>query len=215
MIIVTHADSQGADNEYNGDCAIILDENLLKSNVIPIIGDLEDRAYSAMLVVASYFLAKKPKHGEAITLLIKTKGGDLASVTAMYNIIGDLKKHGYIVKTLGVGLVASGGVILLMAGNKEHRYLYKSCSIFTHDLRLEVSADTFVMLKAEVEETERVRNIYKEFFIYHTKMTNEDVEKFLVRDRYITPNEAKKLGIIDKVINDTDAHGVKKKRRKK
>lgn len=206
--------SQDVDNEDN-DSGILISQTMLDTNMIPFIGKISDKSYSDMMIAASYFMNKKPKKGETITVLVKSDGGEFSSFTGIYALLGQLKNRGYTIRTIGVGMIASAGVLLVMAGNKGERHIYSTCSIFTHDMCLEDSASNLNILKAEVSEIERLRDKYLQIFAHHSKLSLEESSEFLSRDRYVSPGKAKKMGMVDHIIDDISFHKVKKKNRSK
>lgn len=134
---------------------------------------------------------------EALTLFINSEGGDLHAAFATVEMIKGSKIP---VRTIGIGQICSAGLILFLAGQKGHRTLTQTCSIMSHDYRTEVSGPhhELVAVQKELNFThERIVDHYKTT----TGLSDKIIKEKLIShgDNWLSPTEALKLGIADKI----------------
>lgn len=136
---------------------------------------------------------------EPITLIISTEGGSVDDMFALYDIMKFVPCPIY---TVGLGKVMSSGVLLLASGHKGGRMIGKHSTIMIHPISLsDVSGDIFQVTN-EVRESQKSQKMMEDALIAETKMTAKQLE-ILMRsgqDTYLTPEEALKMGIVDKII---------------
>jgi ATP-dependent Clp protease protease subunit len=134
---------------------------------------------------------------EAITLVINSPGG---SVHSAFHLIDAMMMSEIPVNTMGHGLVASCGVLTIMAGKK--RMVTHNTSVMSHQYSWGSQGKEHE-LQAKFKEFdmagERMVNHYKKF----TKKSERYVRKNLLHatDEWLTPDECLKHNIVDEVIN--------------
>jgi ATP-dependent Clp protease protease subunit len=103
------------------------------------------------------------------------------------------------VSTVCVGQAASGAAILLAGGQEGKRYALENSRVMIHQPLGGIEGQA-TDIKIHAEEIIKVRDRLNEILTKHTKKTKKDIEIDTERDRFMTSEEAKKYGIIDKII---------------
>jgi len=167
---------------------------LLKENIIFLAGPIDD--HTANLVIAQLLFLQHEDSKKDISLYINSPGGSASATLAMIDTINHIKND---VSTVCVGFAASGGAWLLSAGTKGKRYALPNSEIMIHQplggaegqvTEIEILAKNMLRLKKQLAE----------IMAKNTGQKVEKVEKDIDRDYYLTADEAKKYGIIDKVL---------------
>lgn len=140
-------------------------------------------------------LAYKP-----IEIYVSTNGGIIDEMMSIYDTIRIVKEF-CDVPTVGVGKIKSAGVLILAAGTKGSRRIFRNCRVMIHNPWSE-QRGTVVQVSAETEELQRMTELYKQLLIEETEMTEELLDDILKRniDYYLTAEQAVELGIADEVI---------------
>jgi ATP-dependent Clp protease protease subunit len=141
--------------------------------------------------------SERPKE---LTLIINSPGG---SVHAAFALIDTMKGSAIPVKTVGLGMIASCGLLTFMAGAKGKRILTRNTSILSHQYSWGSGGkehELFARVKEFELSTERMIEHYKRC----TGMTEKKIREFLLpaEDVWLSAEEAVKHGIADK-IQDT------------
>jgi ATP-dependent Clp protease protease subunit len=139
---------------------------------------------------------KPPKY---MKMIINSPGGDLYSAFALIDTIRGSKIPIYM---YGLGIVASAGLMTFMSGSKGHRYLTKNTAILSHQFFSATIGKEHELMSSVKEfkyTSERVLNHYKKC----TGLDEKSIKKFLLppEDTWLSPEEALKLGIADKIID--------------
>ncbi len=137
-----------------------------------------------------------------IYLVVSTYGGSIDEMFSLYDLIKFLPCP---VHTVALGKVMSAGVLLLAAGVKGKRLMGASARIMIHPLSGGIVGNVFEM-EHETKEARRLQELMAARLVKETKMTPKLVESIMKPrlDYYLTPEEAVKLGIIDKIIGTDD-----------
>ncbi len=135
---------------------------------------------------------------DPIHLIVSTYGG---SADEMFGLYDTIKLLPCPVHTVGLGKVMSAGVLLLASGTKGRRLMGARSRIMVHSVSAGIYGNVFD-IENETRELRRLHDLMVSSLVEETKMTRKQVERILdpKLDVYLTPDEAIKLGIIDKVI---------------
>ena len=162
-------------------------------------------------ILKSNLLASDHSH---LTLFLNTVGGDCAEGFAVIDLMETSRLP---VATVGVGQIMSMGVLLLSAGRKGYRTITKNVEVMAHQF-----AGYFYGKQHELVATQAAYSMLEQRFIRHflrhSKMNEKQVRDVLFSpsDRYLTPEELKRYGLVDHVVEHaepvTPAQLVKKKR---
>ena len=167
---------------------------LLKERIIFLNGPVEDMMSS--LICAQLLFLESENPDKDIFMYINSPGGVVTSGLAIYDTMEYIRPQ---VATVCMGQAASIGSLLLMAGAAGKRYCLPNARIMTHQpsggfqgqaTDIEIHAKEIINLRA------RLNGIYEK----HTRQTAKQIEKIMERDTFMSPDEAKGLGLIDEVV---------------
>lgn len=177
-----------------GERAYDIYSRLLKERII-FLGEPIDDAVANTLIAQLLFLdAENSK--EEIKIYINSPGGSVTSAMAMYDTIQHVKAD---VATICLGQAASAAAVLLSAGAKGKRYALPNARIMIHQVMGGVEGQQ-KDVEIQAREMLRIKNQINEIMAKHTGQPLKKIEQDTDRDYFMTPDEAKKYGIIDKII---------------
>ncbi len=177
-----------------GERAYDIYSRLLKERIIFLGGPVNDVVANSVIAQLLFLASKDPQ--KDIQLYLNTPGGSVTAGMAVYDTMQYVKPD---VSTVCVGSAASMGATLLAAGAKGKRFALPNSQILLHQVaggvtgqatEIEITAKQILKIK------EKLNNILSK----HTGQPLKKVEKDTDRDFYLTSEEAKEYGIIDKVI---------------
>ena len=177
-----------------GERAYDIFSRLLKERIIFVTGPVED-GMSTLTVAQLLFLeAANPK--KEISMYINSPGGVVTSGLAIYDTMQFIRPP---VSTLCVGQAASMGSLLMTAGAKDMRFALPNARIMVHQPSggFQGQATDILIHAKEVESLKRRLN---EIYVKHTGRSYDDIHNALERDNFMTADQAKEFGLIDKVI---------------
>jgi len=182
------------DKTPSGERAYDIYSRLLEDRVI-FLGEGIDSAV-ANTVIAQLLFLEKQDNKAPITLYVNSPGGHVTAGLAIYDTMQYIKAP---VHTISIGLSASMGSIILAGGEPGHRYALPHSEIMIHQpLGGAEGQATDIQLAAQhILRTGKV--LYK-ILAKHTGQKLEKVEKDCDRDNFMSAEEAKKYGLIDKII---------------
>ncbi len=156
-----------------------------------------DEASVAVIVAQLLHLAEENRK-KPIYLVVSTYGGSIDEMFSLYDTIKFLPCP---VHTIGLGKVMSAGVLLLAAGVKGHRLMGARARIMMHSASGASMGNVFEV-ENEAKELRRLHELAIDMLVAETKMTRPQVEAIMDPkvDRYLLPEEALKLGIVDRII---------------
>ncbi|WP_414694944.1 ATP-dependent Clp protease proteolytic subunit [Phenylobacterium sp.] len=177
-----------------GERAYDIFSRLLKERVIFLNGPVED-GMSALICSQLLFLeAENPK--KEIQMYINSPGGVVTSGLAIYDTMQYIRSP---VVTLCMGMAASMGSFLLMAGEKGQRIALPNARIMVHQPSGGFSGKASD-IERHAEDIIKTKRRLNELYAKHTGQPLEVVEETLDRDYFMTAEEAKAWGIVDQVI---------------
>lgn len=165
------------------------------SRIVVLHGEVNETSVS---VVVANLLHMASVDLSPIYLVISTYGG---SVDEMFTLYDTIKFLPCPVHTIALGKVMSAGVLLLASGTKGKRMIGKSARIMIHPVSGGATGNVFQVV-AEADEHVRLQDQMADAIANETKMTRQKVRKIMStgHDVYITPDDAVKYGIVDKII---------------
>ncbi|WP_199138576.1 ATP-dependent Clp protease proteolytic subunit [Delftia sp. ASV31] len=191
MMLVPMVVEQSARGERSFD----IYSRLLRDRVIFLNGEVND-AISALVCAQLLFLeAENPD--KPIHLYINSPGGVITSGLAMYDTMQFIKSP---VHTLCMGTARSMGSFLLMAGEPGHRMALPNASLHVHQPLGGVQGQASD-IRIHAEEMLRTKDRVTRLYAQHCGRSYEEVERDLDRDRFMTAEEAREWGLIDKVLD--------------
>jgi ATP-dependent Clp protease protease subunit len=177
-----------------GERAYDIYSRLLKENIIFLGGPIDDD--TANLIVAQLLFLQSEDSKKDISLYINSPGGSVSAALAILDTMNHIKND---VSTVCVGLAASAGALLLSAGKKGKRYALPNAEIMIHQPMGGAqgqASDIEITAKQILKTRAKLNKIISE----NTGQTLSKIEKDADRDYYMSADEAKKYGIIDKVL---------------
>src|SRR4051812_49405657 len=181
-----------------GERAFDIFSRLLKERIIFITGPVEDGMATLVCAQLLFLEAENPK--KEISLYINSPGGVVTSGMAIYDTMQFIKPP---VSTLCIGQAASMGSLLLCAGEKDMRFATPNARIMVHQ-----PSGGFQGQASDIErhaqDIIKMKRRLNEVYVKHTGRDYETIERTLDRDHFMTAEEAKDFGIIDKVISSRE-----------
>lgn len=177
-----------------GERAYDIYSRLLKDRVIFIGWPITDEV--ANLVVAELLFLEREDPDSDIDLYINSPGGSVSAGLAIYDTMQILRCD---VATICVGMAASMGAILLAGGAEGKRYALKNSRIMMHQVSGGYEG-TVTDARIRLEEMNRAHETLMQILAYHTHQDVDKVRRDCDRDYWLSAEEAKEYGIIDKVL---------------
>jgi len=178
----------------HGERAYDIYSRLLKERII-FLGDTITDDIANIVIAQLLFLASEDKNKD-IKLYINTLGGSVTAGLAIYDTMQYVKPN---VMTICIGTAASMGAVLLSAGAKGKRLALPNAEIMLHQV-IGGAEGPAADIKIRAEHILRVRDRINKILAKHAKQPLKKIEKDTDRDFYMTVEEAKKYGLVDKVI---------------
>ena len=168
---------------------------LLKERVIFLVGEVNDQ--TANLVVAQLLFLESENPDKDISFYINSPGGSVSAGMAIFDTMQFIKPE---VSTLCMGMAASMGSFLLMAGAKGKRFALPNSKIMIHQPSGGASGqatDIEIHAREIIKTREQLNKIYADRTGQPLGKIAEDME----RDRYMSADEAQVYGLVDQVIH--------------
>lgn len=167
---------------------------LLKDRIIFLSEEVND--VTASLVIAQLLFLEAQDPDKDIQFYINSPGGSVTAGMAIYDTMQYIKAD---VSTICVGLAASMGAFLLAAGAKGKRIALPNSEIMIHQPLGGAQGQT-TDLKIQVERMIRIKDQLNSILSENTGKPVEVVRQDTERDNFMTAEEAKTYGLIDKVL---------------
>lgn len=177
-----------------GERAYDIYSRLLKERVVFLVGPVED--HTANLIVAQLLFLESENPEKDISLYINSPGGSVSAGLAIFDTMNFIKPD---VSTLCMGMAASMGSFLLMAGAKGKRFALPNSSIMIHQPSGGArgqATDIEIHAREILKTREQLNRIYAE----RTGQPVEKIAKDVERDYFMSAAEAQEYGLVDKVI---------------
>jgi ATP-dependent Clp protease, protease subunit len=168
---------------------------LLKERVIFLVGEVNDQ--TANLVVAQLLFLESENPDKDISFYINSPGGSVSAGLAVFDTMQFIKPK---VSTLCMGMAASMGSFLLMAGATGKRFALPNSKIMIHQPSGGTSGQA-TDIEIHAREIIRTRQRLNEIYAERTSQPLEKIAADMERDRYMTAQEAKEYGLIDEVLS--------------
>ena len=177
-----------------GERAYDIYSRLLKDRIVFVSGEIEDEMANAIVAQLLFLQAEDAK--KEISVYINSPGG---SVTAGLAILDTMRMVKCPVATYCVGQAASMGAILLSAGEKGKRHALPNARIMIHQPWGGAQGKASD-IEITAKEILRLKEILNGILADASDKTVEEVTKDTDRDHFMSAEEAKKWGIVDKVL---------------
>ncbi|WP_337183800.1 ATP-dependent Clp endopeptidase proteolytic subunit ClpP [Shinella sp.] len=172
---------------------------LLKERIIFLTGPVEDHIATLVCAQLLFLEAENPK--KEIALYINSPGGVVTSGMAIYDTMQFIRPA---VSTLCIGQAASMGSLLLAAGHKDMRFATPNARIMVHQPSGGFSGQASD-IERHAKDILKMKRKLNEVYVKHCGRTYEEVEQTLDRDHFMSADEAKDWGLVDRVITSREA----------
>lgn len=180
-------------NRLGNPASGLVGDLLIRDRTIYIVGNV-NTAMSYRFVSELLFLAREDAK-KPIYVLLDSVGGYVTPGLAMIDAINLVKPDVHITC---IGWAVSMGAVLLSAGAKGHRSAFPNCQIMIHQPSSS-NGGTVADQKIEMAETERLKDLLAKILADNTGKTKEQILKDFDRNFYMTSEQAKDYGLIDRV----------------
>ncbi|MFN9450956.1 MAG: ATP-dependent Clp endopeptidase proteolytic subunit ClpP [Rubrivivax sp.] len=177
-----------------GERAYDIYSRLLRERIVFLVGPVNDA--TANLVCAQLLFLESENPDKDIFLYINSPGGSVSAGLSIYDTMNFIKPD---VSTLCMGMAASMGSFLLMAGAKGKRLSLPNSKIMIHQPSGGAqgqATDIEIHAREIIKTREQLNRIYAE----RTGQTYEKIAADMERDMFMSPTEAKDYGLVDQVI---------------
>ena len=179
-----------------GERAYDIYSRLLKERIIFLTGPIDDNIASLICAQLLFLESESPK--KEISFYINSPCGIVWSGLAMYDTMQYISSK---IMTICIGQAASAGSLLLTAGADNMRYSLPNSRIMMHQpsggYQGQVT-DIEIQTKEIIKTKKRLNEIYAK----HSGKDIKEVEEIMERDKYFSPQEAIKFGLIDKIVEN-------------
>ncbi len=175
---------------------IDLEDRLFRERIIFLSEEVDDGIANS--IVAYLLYLDSEDQTKPIRLYINSPGGSVTAGMAIYDTMQYIKSE---VITICMGLAASMGSFLLMAGTQGKRMALPHSRIMIHQPSGGTRGQA-TDIQIEAQEILRIRRQLNEIYAQRTGQPLEKIERDMDRDFFLSAQEAKEYGLIDKVIED-------------
>jgi len=181
------------DKEVNGERSYDIFSRLLKDRIILLSGEIDDNLANSVVAQLLYL---DSINNDDISLYINSPGGSITSGMAIYDTMNFIKSK---VSTICIGMAASMGAFLLIAGEKNMRKALPNSEIMIHQPLGGVKGQA-TEIKIAAERILRLREKLNKIIADRTGQDIKKVENDTERDHFLDSNEALEYGIIDAIV---------------
>ncbi len=178
-----------------GERAFDIYSRLLKERIIFLGGPIEDTMANLIIAQLLFLQSEDPK--KDISIYINSPGGSVTSTLAIIDTMNFIKPD---VSTVCVGIAASGAAMVLSAGKKGKRLILPNAEVMIHQPLGGAegqATDIAITAKHILKTKDRLNKMLAD----NTGRPLSQIEKDVERDFFMDSEEAKRYGIIDKVIS--------------
>ena len=189
MLIPTVIEQTG-----RGERAYDIYSRLLKDRIILLGSAIDDNVANSIVAQLLFLAAEDPD--KDISLYINSPGGSITSGMAIYDTMNFIKPN---VSTICIGMAASMGAFLLQAGEQGKRFALPNAEIMIHQ-PLGGTQGQASDIKIHAERIIKMREKLYQIMADNTGQPLEVIERDTERDYFMSADQAKDYGLIDKVM---------------
>ena len=180
--------------ESRGERVYDLPSRLLRERIIFINSAIDDQVSASICMQLLFLEAENPK--KEISIYINSPGGVVTAGLAIYDTMQFIKPA---ISTTVMGQAASMGSLLLCAGHKDMRFGLPHATVMVHQPSGGFQGQVSDIL-IHARNVEQLRKRLNDIYVRHTGRTYKEIEDALERDNFMTVEQARDFGLIDKVI---------------
>ena len=177
-----------------GERAYDIYSRLLKERIIFLTGPIDDNLASLICAQLLFLESENPK--KEISFYINSPGGVVWSGLAIYDTMQYISSK---IMTICIGQAASAGSLLLTAGSKDMRFSLPNSRIMVHQPSAGFQGQA-TDIEIHANEISSLKKRLNEIYSKHTGKSVDEIKSALERDNFMTPENAKDFGLIDKVV---------------
>lgn len=177
-----------------GERAYDIYSRLLKERIIFLGTPINDAVANAVIAQLLFLESQDPK--KDIVMYVNTPGGIVYSGLAIYDTMQYVKPD---ISTICVGLAASMGAVLLTAGARGKRYILPNSQVLLHQVMGGAEGQA-VDVDIAARQIIKTKDKLNQILARHTGQDIKKIEKDTDRDFYMSAEEAKDYGVIDRII---------------
>ena len=177
-----------------GERAYDIYSRLLKERIVFVVGPINDAVASLVTAQLLFLESEDPK--KVVSIYINSPGGLVTAGLGIYDTMQYIKPE---ISTLCIGQAASMGSFLLAAGAKGKRFSLPNSRIMVHQPSAGFQGQA-TDIEIHANEVLSLKNRLNEIYSKHTGKTVEEIKSALERDNFMTPDNAKSFGLIDRVV---------------
>tara|TARA_B100001121_G_scaffold303263_1_gene317000 strand:+ start:117 stop:728 length:612 start_codon:yes stop_codon:yes gene_type:complete len=179
-----------------GERAYDIYSRLLKERIIFLTGPIDDNIASLICAQILFLESENPK--KEISFYINSPGGIVWSGLAIYDTMQYVSSK---IMTICIGQAASAGSLLLTAGEKDMRFSLPNSRIMVHQPSGGYQGQV-TDIEIQTNEIKKTKNRLNEIYSKHTGKKLNEIINIMERDKYFSPDEAIKFGLIDKIVEN-------------
>lgn len=174
---------------------------LLKDRIIILGSPINDAVANNVIAQMLFLEADNPE--KDIQLYINSPGGSVTSGMGIYDIMQFVKCE---VATTCIGLAASMGSFLLMAGAPGKRFALPNSRVMIHQPLISGGlAGQASDIEIHARELIKTKKLLTDLYVVHTGQTYDVLDRAMDRDNYMNAEEAKKFGLVDHIVQGRKA----------
>ena len=177
-----------------GERAYDIYSRLLKERIIFLTGPIDDNVASLVCAQLLFLESENPK--KEISFYINSPGGIVWSGLAIYDTMQYISSE---IMTICIGQAASAGSLLLTAGSKDMRFSLPHSRIMVHQPSGGYQGQV-TDIEIHTNEILKTKKRLNEIYAKHTGKKISEISAIMERDKYFSPEDAIKFGLIDKVV---------------
>lgn len=177
-----------------GERAYDIYSRLLRDRIIFLGTPINDVVANLIIAQLLFLEAEDPE--QDISFYVNSPGGSVTAGLAIYDTMQYIRPD---VSTICIGLAASAGALLLAAGAAKKRFTLPHATIMIHQPLGGVQGQASD-IEIHAREILRMRDVLNDILVSHTGQPLDRIAEDTERDRFMTPEEAVRYGLIDEVI---------------
>ncbi len=177
-----------------GERAYDIYSRLLRDRIIFIGSPIDDIVSNSVIAQLLFLESQNPK--DDIKVYINSPGGSVTAALAIYDTMQYVKPD---VQTICVGLAASGAALLLAAGKKGKRMILPNAEVMIHQVMGGTQGQASDV-DIHARHIIKIKDNLNKILAHHTGQKLAKIEKDTDRDYFMSAEEAKNYGIVDRII---------------
>ena len=180
---------------HNGERAYDIYSRLLKDRIIFLGGHIEDTM--ANLIIAQLLFLQSEDSKKDIAIYVNSPGGSVTSTLAIVDTMNHVKPN---ISTVCVGIAASGAALVLSAGEKGKRFVLPNAEIMIHQPLMSGVEGQATDIAITAKQILKTKDRLNKMLAQNTGQPLSKIENDVERDFFMSAEEAKKYGIVDKIL---------------